>query len=89
MINYLVDSLYNVYRTKKIAKELLESLGKKYKTEDAGTKKYIVGRYLDFEIVESKTVISQVQEQQLIFYEIHTERMVISESLDIEKLPLD
>ena len=91
MMNCLTDSLYNVYSSKNTAKELWESLDKKYKTEDAGAKKYIVGRYLDFKMVDSKTVVSQVQELQLIFHEIHAEGMVISESFQvasvIEKLP--
>ena len=80
VMNCLADSLYNVYSTKKTAKELWESLDKKYKTEDAGAKKYTVGRFLDFKMVDSKTVVSQVQELQLIFHEIHAEGMVINES---------
>ena len=34
-MNALTDSLYNVYIDKKTAKELWESLDRKYKTEDA------------------------------------------------------
>ena len=93
VMNCLADSLYNVYSTKKTAKELWESLDKKYKTEDAGAKKYIVGRFLDFKMVDSKTLVSQVQETQLIFHEIHIENIVIGESFQvasvIEKLPSD
>ena len=58
----LADALYNVYCVKKTAKELWESLDKKYKTEDAGAKKFVVGRFLDYKMVDSKTVVSQVQE---------------------------
>ncbi|GJW51719.1 hypothetical protein Tco_0093070 [Tanacetum coccineum] len=36
------DPLYNVYRKTKTAKELWESLERKYKIEDAGTKKFVV-----------------------------------------------
>ncbi|KAL2512132.1 Uncharacterized protein Adt_17732 [Abeliophyllum distichum] len=36
VMNSLADSLYNVYSTMKTAKELWESLDRKYKTEDAG-----------------------------------------------------
>ncbi|KAL6318546.1 hypothetical protein AAG906_000624 [Vitis piasezkii] len=36
VMNGLADSLYNVYSDKKTAKELWESLDRKYKTEDAG-----------------------------------------------------
>ncbi|GKF68555.1 hypothetical protein Tco_0198234, partial [Tanacetum coccineum] len=36
------------------AKELWESLEHKYKTEDAGTKKFMVARFLDYKMVDSK-----------------------------------
>ena len=39
----LDDSLYNVYSPITTAKKLWASLDKKYKTEEAGTKKFIVG----------------------------------------------
>ncbi|XP_022008062.1 uncharacterized protein LOC110907377 [Helianthus annuus] len=42
ILNGLVDTLYNVYCKAKNAKELWESLDRKYKTEDAGTKKFVV-----------------------------------------------
>ena len=62
MLNGLADPLYNVYCKIPTAKELWESLERKYKTEDAGTKKFVVARFLDYKMVDSKTVISQVQE---------------------------
>ena len=62
VLNGLIDTLYNVYYTKSSTKELWESLDRKYKTEDAGAKKFIVGRLLDFKMVDSKTVINKVQE---------------------------
>ena len=48
IMNGLTDFLYNVYTSinKKIAKELRESLDKKYKTEDVGAKIFIVGNSL-------------------------------------------
>ncbi|XXG88059.1 hypothetical protein AAC387_Pa12g0324 [Persea americana] len=46
----------------KPAKELWDSLDKKYKTEDAKIKKFVVGRFLDYKMVDSKAVINQVQE---------------------------
>ena len=60
VFNGLTDTLYNVYYTKSSVKELWESLDWKYKTEDAGAKKFIVGRFLDLKMVDSKTVASQV-----------------------------
>ncbi|KAI3427701.1 uncharacterized protein J3R85_009272 [Psidium guajava] len=91
VMNGLHDSLYNVYCTINTAKELWESLDRKYKTEDAGAKKFVVGRFLDYKMVDSKTVISQVQEIQVILHEIQSEGMNLSETFQvaaiIEKLP--
>ncbi|GJR75827.1 pol polyprotein [Tanacetum coccineum] len=60
VLNGLVDSLYNVYCMTTTTKELWESLERKYKTKDAGTKKFVVARFLDYKMADSKNVISQV-----------------------------
>ena len=92
ILNGLDNMLYNVYSPLKTAKELWDSLEKKYKTEDAGTKKFVVGKFLDFVMIDSKTVISQVQSLQLILNDIHFEGISLSESFQVaaivEKLPL-
>ncbi|GJT35253.1 hypothetical protein Tco_0658966 [Tanacetum coccineum] len=51
-----VVPLYNVYCKTTTAKELWESLERKYKTEDVGTKKFVVARFLDYKMVDSKNV---------------------------------
>ena len=43
ILNGLDDSLYNVYSPITTAKKLWASLDKKYKIEDVGTKKFVVG----------------------------------------------
>ncbi|CAM8943806.1 unnamed protein product [Rhodiola kirilowii] len=48
VLNSLNNVLYKMYCTKTSAKELWESLDRKYQTENAGSKKYIVGRFLKF-----------------------------------------
>ena len=59
-MNALTDSLYNVYLDKKTTKGLWESLDQKYKTQDVGAKKFVVGRFLYYKMVDSKTVVNQV-----------------------------
>ncbi|XP_028077782.1 uncharacterized protein LOC114279697 [Camellia sinensis] len=80
VLNSLADSLFNVFYAKDLAKELWDALDKKYKTEDAGAKKLVIGRFLDFKMADSKTVISQVQEFQVILHKIHVEGMFLSKS---------
>ncbi|KAE8736163.1 UPF0481 protein [Hibiscus syriacus] len=83
ILNGLSDALYEVYNVKKKAKELWESLDHKYKTEDAGAKKFLVAKFLNFVMVNSKTVVNQVQEFQLIIHSILAEGMIISESFQV------
>ncbi|GKB54981.1 retrovirus-related pol polyprotein from transposon TNT 1-94 [Tanacetum coccineum] len=91
VLNGLIDPLYNVYCKTTTAKELWESLERKYKTEDAGTKKFVVARFLDYKMVDSKSVVSQVQDLQVLLHDIHAEGMTLSETFQvaaiIEKLP--
>ncbi|VFQ77283.1 unnamed protein product [Cuscuta campestris] len=65
-INYilegLAETLYPVYAGAKITKELWSSLNKKYQAEDYGTKKFIVGKMLDYKMVDSKSVVAKAQE---------------------------
>ena len=49
-----------MYPDKKTTKEPWESLDWKYKTKDVEAKKFVVGRFLDYKIVDSKTVVNQV-----------------------------
>lgn len=65
ILNYFVGSLYIVYN-KKTAKKLWESIDWKYKQEDARAKKFIIGWFLDYKMVDSKIMISKVQELQMI-----------------------
>ena len=62
ILSGLQDDLYNVYNNVKTSKELWDALEKKYKTEDAGMKKFIVAKFLDYNMIDSKTVVTQVQE---------------------------
>ncbi|XP_058219546.1 uncharacterized protein LOC131330068 [Rhododendron vialii] len=93
ILNALDDSLYSVYGEAPSAKELWESLDRKYKIEGAGSKKFVVGRFLDYMMVDSKFVAVQVQVQelQLLLNEIRTEGMILSEAFQvaavIHKLP--
>ena len=91
ILNSLHDSLYEVYSVFKTAKDLWKSLDKKYKTEDGGSKKFLVVRFLDFKMVDSKTFVKQVEELYILFHEIAAEGMSINEAFlvaaVIEKLP--
>lgn len=54
-------------------KELWESLDHRYKSEDVVTKKFLAAKFLNFVMVDSKAIVNQVQELQLIIQGILSE----------------
>ncbi|XP_049390262.1 uncharacterized protein LOC125854722 [Solanum stenotomum] len=87
----LQEDLYNVYNNVKTSKELWDALEKKYKTEDVGMKKFIVAKFLDYKMIDSKTVVTQVQEVQVIIHDLLAEGLIVNDVFQmaaiIEKLP--
>ncbi|XP_075081636.1 uncharacterized protein LOC107784487 isoform X3 [Nicotiana tabacum] len=73
ILSGLEDNLYNVYSGVETSKELWKALEKKYKTEDAGMKKFVAAKFLDYKMVDSKSVITQVQELQVIIHDLLAE----------------
>ena len=53
LFNSLDNTLYNVYCAFNTERELWKSLDKKCKTEDAGLKKFVVGKFLDYKMLDS------------------------------------
>ena len=91
ILNRQGNNLYDIYSSYKTAKEVWEMLEKKYKTEDAGAKKFVIGKFLKYNMDDTKTVIKQVEEIQVLIHELHAEGCAISEQFQvgsiIEKLP--
>lgn len=89
-LNKLDNTSYDVYNSIKIIKVLWEALDKKYKAKDTDMKKFIVGKFLDLKMVDSRTVMNQVQKFQLILHDKNVKDMSLSESFQmtaiIEKL---
>nr|XP_033517541.1 uncharacterized protein LOC117281801 [Nicotiana tomentosiformis] len=87
----LEDNLYNIYSNVDTSKELWIALEKKYKTEDVGLKKFVAAKFLDYKMVDSKSIITQVQELQVIIHDLLAEGIIINEAFQvaamIEKLP--
>lgn len=46
---------------------LQDSLENKYEIQDIGLKKFIVAKFMHFKMVDSKPIVTQVQEYQVLF----------------------
>ncbi|VFQ77280.1 unnamed protein product [Cuscuta campestris] len=83
ILEELAETLYPVYASAKLAKELWSSLNKKYQAEDAGTKKFIVGKMLDYKMVDRKSVFAQAEELTVIFNKCNEEKVGVSEAFQV------
>ncbi|XP_070007203.1 uncharacterized protein [Nicotiana sylvestris] len=59
ILSCLEDSLYNVYSVMETSKALWNALENKYKTKDAGLKKFVDARFLDFKRLTLGMVINE------------------------------
>ncbi|XP_074313797.1 uncharacterized protein LOC141648991 [Silene latifolia] len=86
----MVDNLFNIYCKAKTAKGIWDALGTKYGTDDFGTNKYTVARWLKFQITDGKPIMDQIHEYENMVSEIIGEGMVLCEYMQanvlIEKL---
>ncbi|KAL6189326.1 hypothetical protein ACLB2K_040715 [Fragaria x ananassa] len=91
ILNALDDSLYDIYSKFGSARDLWVSLENKYKTEVACSKNFVVGKFLNYKMVDAKSVVKQVEELQVIVHELDEEGMGLNPNFlvgsVIEKLP--
>ena len=91
ILHCLVNELYDVYSETNNSKYLWEALEKKYKVFNVGSSQFATANYLNYKMVDSRPIMEQLHELQLIFQGIADEGMRICEMLTVnsivEKLP--
>ena len=91
ILNTLSDRLYDLFTRIKSAREIWNALEFKYKAEEEGTNKYLIAKYLEYKMVDDKSVLEQVHELEVLVNKIHVLKIVLPESFQvaaiIAKLP--
>ncbi|KAG7567884.1 Ribonuclease H-like superfamily [Arabidopsis thaliana x Arabidopsis arenosa] len=91
ILHYLVDKLYDVYSEVSTSKILWENLETQFKVFNVGSGKFATANFLNYKMVDSRLIMDQVNELQLIFHGIADEGMKICETFTVnsivEKLP--
>nr|GFB42988.1 zinc finger, CCHC-type [Tanacetum cinerariifolium] len=62
ILNGMDDSLFDIYQNIEFAKALWESLESKYMAEDASSKKFLVGNFMNYKMVDTRPVMDQYHE---------------------------
>ena len=89
--NDMSDPLFDIYQNFENAKSLWDNLESKYIAEDFSSKKFLVGNFLNYKMVDSRLVIDQYNEVLRIYGQFTLHKMnidgCIAVSSVIEKLP--
>ncbi|GAV64739.1 UBN2_2 domain-containing protein [Cephalotus follicularis] len=83
ILNTLSDRLHDLFTEMKSAREIWTTLEFKYKAEEEGTNKYLIAKYFDFKMVDTKPVLEQVHELQVIVNKIHGRKIILPESFQV------
>ncbi|KAD3067345.1 hypothetical protein E3N88_35225 [Mikania micrantha] len=91
LLNHMVNGLFDLFIDFKSSKEIWDILFKKYGSDDAGRKKYVVGNWLRFQIQDDKPIMEQVHVYENLVGTIIAEGMKMCETLQanvlLEKFP--
>ena len=91
LLNNMSNPLFDLFVIFKSAKVIWTKLEAKYGSDDAGKRKYVVGKWLQFQIMDDKPIMEQVHVYENLCAEVLAEGMKMCEILQanvlIEKFP--
>ena len=91
ILNTLSIRLYDLYNFVEFLTEIWNALEYKNKSKKECMDKFLILKYLEFSMVDSKSVLDQIHEIQVIVTKLHELKVEISESFEvgaiIAKLP--
>ncbi|XP_074276851.1 uncharacterized protein LOC141600508 [Silene latifolia] len=91
LLNLMHNTLFDLFMVYKSAKTMWELLEKKYGADDAGKKKYVVGKWLGFQMVDDKPIMDQVHVYENLCADVVNEGMKLDEiflaNVLLEKFP--
>ncbi|KAL3506877.1 hypothetical protein ACH5RR_032259 [Cinchona calisaya] len=86
ILNAMSNSLFNVFHTHVTTNSLWNALQRRYLNEDAGNKSFIVNKYVDFKIDDSKSIIDQINEMNDIVTQCADVGEPISEAFQVSTI---
>ncbi|KAK3034779.1 hypothetical protein RJ639_032292 [Escallonia herrerae] len=91
ILNGMSNMLFDAYHTVKTAKELWNQLERRYITEDATSKRFIVSKFFDYKMVDGRSVMEQFNEIKSILDRYSHHKLALDEFIVvisiIDKLP--
>ncbi|XP_074305001.1 uncharacterized protein LOC141639923 [Silene latifolia] len=79
LLNNMTDTLFDLFMVHTSSKLIWESLEAKYGADDAGKKKYVVGKWLQFQMVDGKPIMDQVHVHENLCADVVNEGMKLDD----------
>ncbi|KAL0420809.1 UNVERIFIED_CONTAM: hypothetical protein Slati_3103800, partial [Sesamum latifolium] len=73
LLNHMTNTLFDLFVNQKSAKEIWNTLETRYGGDDAGRKKYVVGKWLQFHMTDDKPIMDQVHEYENLVADVLSE----------------
>ena len=73
ILSTISNELFDIYCQFKVAKEIWDTMNKKYILKDAGTQKYAIGNFRNFQMTEDRDVSSQIHDYHLLINDLAIE----------------
>ncbi|KAA0062062.1 ty1-copia retrotransposon protein [Cucumis melo var. makuwa] len=91
LLNHMSDPMFDLFVVQNSAKDIWSTLESRYGGDDAGRKKYVVGKWLQFQMTDDKPVVEQIHEYENLVANVLSEGMKMCEILQanvlLEKFP--
>ncbi|KAA0026033.1 ty1-copia retrotransposon protein [Cucumis melo var. makuwa] len=91
LLNHMSDPMFDLFVVQKSAKDIWSTLESRYEGDDAGRKKYVVGKWLQFQMTDDKPVVEQIHEYENLVANVLSEGVKMCEILQanvlLEKFP--
>ncbi|XP_022157709.1 uncharacterized protein LOC111024362 [Momordica charantia] len=91
LLKHMKDSLFDLFVVQTSAKIIWDNLESRYGQDDAGRKKYVVGKLFQFQMTDEKPIMDQVHEHENLVANVLLEGMKICEVFQanalLEKFP--
>ncbi|KAL0303170.1 UNVERIFIED_CONTAM: Retrovirus-related Pol polyprotein from transposon TNT 1-94 [Sesamum radiatum] len=91
LLNHMSNTLFDLFVNQKSAKEIWNTLEIRYGGDDAGRKKYVVRKWLQFHMIDDRPIMDQVHEYENLAADVLNEGMKMCDTLQanvlLEKFP--
>nr|XP_016442718.1 PREDICTED: uncharacterized protein LOC107768129 [Nicotiana tabacum] len=89
LLNHMTNPLFDLFINYKSAKVIWDNLEKKYGANNMGKKKYVVEKWIKFQIVDDKPIMEQIHEYENLTVDVLNEGMEMCEILQVNVLCLE